>query len=80
LNENDLLALNGALGKPIPTTPDTVAPENPQQDASADGYGQNQNAASAKNSMQAEKVSSPVIKRTSKATNSTKKSGNPFQN
>ncbi|MEG1213426.1 MAG: outer membrane channel protein TolC [Leclercia sp.] len=38
LNEQDLLALNGALGKPISTTPDVVAPENPQQDASADGY------------------------------------------
>ncbi|MCT9845202.1 outer membrane channel protein TolC [Leclercia adecarboxylata ATCC 23216 = NBRC 102595] len=38
LNEQDLLALNGALGKPISTTPEAVAPENPQQDASADGY------------------------------------------
>lgn len=38
LNEQDLQALNASLGKPISTTPDTVAPENPQQDASADGY------------------------------------------
>jgi len=37
LNEQDLLALNGALGKPISTAPEAVAPENPQQDASADG-------------------------------------------
>lgn len=37
LNEQDLLALNGALGKPISTTPEVVAPENPQQVASADG-------------------------------------------
>jgi len=37
LNEQDLLALNGALGKPISTTPEVVAPENPQQAASADG-------------------------------------------
>ncbi|KNC92467.1 hypothetical protein GM30_16230 [Trabulsiella odontotermitis] len=38
LNEQDLLSLNNALGKPISTTPEAVAPENPQQDASADGY------------------------------------------
>jgi len=38
LNEQDLLALNGALGKPISTAPDAVAPETPQQNASADGY------------------------------------------
>ncbi|URN98666.1 outer membrane channel protein TolC [Leclercia adecarboxylata] len=37
LNEQDLQALNGALGKPISTTPEVVAPENPQQVASADG-------------------------------------------
>lgn len=37
LNEQDLLALNGALGKLISTTPEVVAPENPQQAASADG-------------------------------------------
>ncbi|WP_325933569.1 outer membrane channel protein TolC [Leclercia adecarboxylata] len=37
LNEQDLLALNGSLGKPISTTPEVVAPENPQQVASADG-------------------------------------------
>ena len=38
LNEQDLVALNNTLGKPIPTSADSVAPENPQQDASADGY------------------------------------------
>lgn len=38
LNEQDLVALNNTLGKAIPTSPDNVAPENPQQDASADGY------------------------------------------
>ncbi len=37
LNEQDLVALNSSLGKPISTTPEAVAPENPQQDASADG-------------------------------------------
>ena len=38
LNEQALVALNNTLGKAIPTSPDSVAPENPQQDASADGY------------------------------------------
>ncbi|MDY0971444.1 outer membrane channel protein TolC [Siccibacter turicensis] len=36
LNEQDLVALNSVLGKPIPTTPESVAPENPQQDAYVD--------------------------------------------
>jgi len=33
LNEQDLLALNGALGKPVATTPEAVAPSTPEQDA-----------------------------------------------
>ncbi|EOC1298659.1 outer membrane channel protein TolC [Cronobacter dublinensis] len=33
LNEQDLVALNNSLGKPVSTTPESVAPENPQQDA-----------------------------------------------
>ncbi|CCP01728.1 Outer membrane protein tolC precursor [Erwinia amylovora Ea644] len=37
LNEQDLQTLNGQLGKDVVTAPDFVAPENPQQDASADG-------------------------------------------
>lgn len=37
LNEQDLIALNNHLGKDTGTTPDAVAPENPQQDAAADG-------------------------------------------
>ncbi|STW03554.1 outer membrane channel protein [Klebsiella pneumoniae subsp. rhinoscleromatis] len=39
LNEQDLVALNNTLGKPISTSADSVAPENPQQDATANGYG-----------------------------------------
>lgn len=35
------MALNAALGKLTSTTPESVAPENPQQDASADGYNSN---------------------------------------
>lgn len=38
LNEQDLLALNNTLGKNVATSTDSVAPQNPQQDASADGY------------------------------------------
>lgn len=36
LNEQDLMALNSQLGKEIPTSPESVAPENPQQDARVD--------------------------------------------
>ena len=38
LNEQDLLALNNTLGKPVSTANATIAPENTQQDATADGY------------------------------------------
>ncbi len=38
LNEQDLVALNNTLGKPISTSPEHVAPETPQMDANADGY------------------------------------------
>jgi outer membrane protein len=38
LNEQDLLALNNTLGKPVSTANASVAPENAQQDAAADGY------------------------------------------
>ena len=41
LNEQDLVALNNTLGKPVSTTPDTIAPQNAQQDAAADGYTSN---------------------------------------
>ncbi|WP_434670454.1 outer membrane channel protein TolC [Klebsiella sp. B345] len=41
LNEQDLVALNNTLGKPVATSPDSVAPETPQQDANADGYSSN---------------------------------------
>jgi len=37
LNEDDLLKLNGALGNPVATSPDSVAPNNPAQQARADG-------------------------------------------
>lgn len=36
LNEQDLIALNNRLGKEIPTSPESVAPETPEQNASVD--------------------------------------------
>lgn len=48
LNEQDLQILNSSLGKPISTTPESVAPENPGQDASADGYAVNSTAPAAR--------------------------------
>ncbi|CDG46902.1 outer membrane channel protein TolC [Serratia symbiotica] len=38
LNENDLLALNGALGKPVSTYPEVLAPATTEQNAYANGY------------------------------------------
>ncbi|SCC48171.1 outer membrane channel protein TolC [Kosakonia oryziphila] len=48
LNEQDLLALNNALGKNVSTTPESVAPENPQQDASVDNFNGNVQPAAAR--------------------------------
>lgn len=39
LNEQDLIALNNALGKSVSTTPDVVAPEDKQQRRMADSAG-----------------------------------------
>ncbi|MEX9251714.1 outer membrane channel protein TolC [Pseudenterobacter timonensis] len=38
LNEQDLVALNSTLGQAVPTSPESVAPENPQQDAAVDNF------------------------------------------
>ncbi|QLO41321.1 outer membrane channel protein TolC [Citrobacter freundii] len=65
LNEQDLVALNNTLGKPIPTAPDSVAPENTQQDAAADGYTASNNAA----------VAQPTAARSTSSTGN-----NPFRN
>lgn len=65
LNEQDLVALNNTLGKPIPTAPDTVAPENTQQDAAADGYTASNNTA----------VAQPTAVRSTSSNGS-----NPFRN
>ena len=47
LNEQDLLALNNALGKPVSTSPDSVAPENPEQVAAVDNFNANSSAPAA---------------------------------
>lgn len=44
LNEQDLQMLNSTLGKPVSTSPDSVAPENPQQDAAVDNFTANSSA------------------------------------
>ncbi|ELH1429679.1 outer membrane channel protein TolC [Raoultella ornithinolytica] len=57
LNEQDLLALNNTLGKPVSTSPDSVAPETPQQDANNDGYSSNAAPAATPASTRATKTS-----------------------
>ncbi|CAI2484682.1 outer membrane channel protein TolC [Serratia liquefaciens] len=78
LNENDLMLLNGALGKPISTSQDVVAPPTTAQDAYADGYQDNapaqQSAAPAP--VAATRTSAPV----SITTPPVRNSGNPFRN
>lgn len=65
LNEQDLVALNNTLGKPISTSPEHVAPETPQMDANADGYAANSAAPAAQ----------PASARSSSS-----KGNNPFRN
>ncbi|CAI1033498.1 outer membrane channel protein TolC [Serratia quinivorans] len=75
LNENDLMMLNGALGKPISTSQDVVAPPTTAQDAYAEGY--NGNAP-------APQTAAPVATRASAPAATTSQpartSGNPFRN
>ncbi|MEG2224105.1 MAG: outer membrane channel protein TolC [Citrobacter sp.] len=66
LNEQDLVALNNTLGKPISTAPDAVAPENAQQEAAADGYSANSAA--------------PAAQQTAARTTSSSNGNNPFRN
>ncbi|UYY67944.1 multidrug efflux transporter outer membrane subunit HasF [Serratia marcescens] len=77
LNQNDLLLLNGALGKPVSTAPDAVAPQNRAQDAYADGYQDNA-------PMQQTAAPAPVATRASAPAVTTSQparhSGNPFRN
>jgi outer membrane protein len=70
LNEQDLVALNSTLGKPVSTTADSVAPETPDQNARADGYS-GDTAASTETATPAK--ATPVSA-------TSKKSANPFGN
>lgn len=70
LNEQDLVALNGTLGKPVPTTAESVAPETPDQNARADGY----SADTAATTAPATPAKATPVSATSK------KSANPFGN
>ncbi|ELY4670415.1 outer membrane channel protein TolC [Cronobacter muytjensii] len=47
LNEQDLVALNNSLGKPVSTAPESVAPENPEQDATVNNMANGGGAAPA---------------------------------
>ncbi|MGO2566588.1 MAG: outer membrane channel protein TolC [Serratia proteamaculans] len=80
LNENDLMMLNGALGKPISTSQDVVAPPTTAQDAYAEGY--NGNAPAPQTS--APVAAAPVATRASAPATTTsqpaRNSGNPFRN
>jgi len=80
LNENDLMMLNGALGKPISTSQDVVAPPTTAQDAYAEGY--NGNAPAPQTS--APVTAAPVATRASAPATTTsqpaRNSGNPFLN
>ncbi|EPC5390549.1 outer membrane channel protein TolC [Serratia liquefaciens] len=76
LNENDLMLLNGALGKPISTSQDVVAPPTTAQDAYADGYQDNAPAQQSAAPVAATRTSAPV----STATPPVRNSGNPFRN
>jgi len=70
LNEQDLVSLNSALGKPVPTTAESVAPETPDQNARADGYTADTAATT--------EPATPAKATPVSATN--KKSANPFGN
>jgi outer membrane protein len=69
------MTLNGALGKPISTSQDVVAPQTTAQDAYAEGY--NGNAP-------APQTAAPVATRASAPAATTSQpartSGNPFRN
>ncbi|MEZ6877712.1 outer membrane channel protein TolC [Enterobacter sp. KBR-315C3_2022] len=67
LNEQDLQSLNSALGKPVSTSPENVAPENPQQDAAVDNFNGNDSAP----------VAQPAAAR---STAPASKGTNPFRN
>lgn len=73
LNEQDLVALNATLGQPVPTTPESVAPETPDQNARVDSFTADSAATGTEASAQTAPAAQPV-----RATSSN--SRNPFGN
>ncbi|MDU6410628.1 MAG: outer membrane channel protein TolC [Yersiniaceae bacterium] len=76
LNISDLQMLNNALGKPVPTTPEAVAPENAQQDAAADG---GVKAESGEAAMQGQSTAPARPAKAAAKSSTASASGNPFQ-
>ncbi|MBE0791939.1 outer membrane channel protein TolC, partial [Escherichia coli] len=68
LNMNDLMALNGVLDKPVPTSATSLAPDNADQNAYADGT-------STQAAPRVTTVSQPTTAAPAAARN-----GNPFRN
>lgn len=66
LNEQDLVALNNSLGKQVSTTPESVAPENPQQDAAV-------------NNMENSGGAAPAVQPAAANRSTTGNSSNPFR-
>ncbi|TKI04899.1 outer membrane channel protein TolC [Martelella alba] len=70
LNENDIIAMNGLLGQPISTSPENVAPENPNQDAKADSTNPGRTSA---------RPSATKVRATVPVSSSRSTARNPFQ-
>lgn len=80
LNQNDLLTLNGALGQPVSTAPDAVAPQNRGQDAYADGYQDNAPMQQVAAPAPANRVNSSTPQPTAPAATTGSQPRNPFRN
>ena len=80
LNQNDLLTLNGALGQPVSTAPDAVAPQNRGQDAYADGYQDNAPMQQVTAPAPANRVNSATPQPTAPAAATGSQPRNPFRN
>ncbi|XBS69294.1 outer membrane channel protein TolC [Acerihabitans sp. KWT182] len=83
LNEDDIRTMNATLGKPVPTSPENVAPVNPAQDANAEGINPSQTARAPRSNpsdaaQSAGQSATPVSAVAPKSSSSTKKR-NPFQ-
>ncbi len=81
LNESDIQALNASLGKPIATSPEQVAPENPAQVASAEGINQSQttSAPRANQSRSQAGTQASTVSETTPVTSASTTGRNPFR-